>query len=72
MTGRMPIRIHDYGKNGVDNLPDSEITIGELLKSEGYSTAYVGKWGIADYSLDYKGSHPNDQGFDYFFWVAPQ
>jgi arylsulfatase A-like enzyme len=30
----------------------------------------VGKWGLADLTFEYRGSHPNDQGFDYFYGLA--
>jgi len=45
-------------------LPDSAITVAELLKQSGYSTAIIGKWG-----LGYPGSTgvPGKQGFDKFF-----
>ncbi len=35
----------------------------------GYSTAYVGKWSLSA-RFDYRGAHPNDQGFDYFFGLV--
>jgi arylsulfatase A len=49
---------------GQNPIPDGEITIGELLKERGYSTAAIGKWG-----LGYQGSSgdPNRQGFDLFY-----
>jgi len=45
-------------------LPAGTPTIPGLLRSAGYATALVGKWG-----LGYPGSpgEPNAQGFDYFF-----
>lgn len=67
MTGRMPIRINRKGKNLWEPMPDSEITLGEFLKTKGYATSYIGKWGIGSPKFNYKGSHPNDQGFDYFY-----
>ncbi len=69
LTGRMPIRIHRNGKNAWADIPDTEITLAEMLREVGYSTAYVGKWGLTD-SFDYQGSHPNDQGFDDFFGLV--
>ena len=65
ITGRMPARIHK-NQFGWEGLPDSEMTIAELLKGEGYASAYIGKWGMSDFTFSYKGSHPNEQGFDYF------
>lgn len=46
-----------YGEMG---LPASEITIAELLKSQGYYTAHIGKWHLGTEN----GSAPHDQGFD--------
>ncbi len=44
-------------------IPDSEITIAEMLKTSGYATACVGKWHIGDHGK----SLPNQQGFDFFY-----
>lgn len=45
-------------------IPDSVVTIAEVLKDQGYATAAIGKWG-----LGFPGSEgdPNNQGFDLFF-----
>ncbi len=45
-------------------IPDSALTIAEVLKEQGYVTAAMGKWG-----LGFPGSEgdPNNQGFDLFF-----
>ncbi|RLD80140.1 MAG: arylsulfatase [Bacteroidetes bacterium] len=45
-------------------IPDSALTIAEVLKTQGYVTAAMGKWG-----LGFPGSEgdPNNQGFDLFF-----
>lgn len=49
---------------GQEPIPDSALTIAEVLKSQGYATAAIGKWG-----LGFPGSEgdPNKQGFDLFF-----
>ncbi len=45
-------------------LLDEDITVAEVLKSAGYKTACIGKWGLgAPPPL----SDPNDQGFDEFY-----
>ncbi len=44
--------------------PD-EITIAELLKTEGYHTACVGKWHLGDYEPFL----PTRQGFDYYYGI---
>jgi arylsulfatase A len=45
-------------------IPDSEITIAELLKSVGYTTAAIGKWGLGPVGST---GDPLKQGFDLFF-----
>ena len=44
-------------------IPDSEVTIAEMLKTSGYATACIGKWHIGDYGT----ALPNKQGFDFFY-----
>lgn len=64
-TGHTPIRGNKEVKpEGQYPLPDEIITIAEMLKAKGYSTAAFGKWG-----LGYPGSEgdPLNQGFDTFF-----
>ena len=43
-----------------DSLPHAEVTVAEVLRAAGYTTAHVGKWhlGTAEY-------YPETQGFDY-------
>ncbi|MBN2653230.1 MAG: sulfatase-like hydrolase/transferase [Spirochaetales bacterium] len=44
-------------------LPESEITMAEILKASGYSTAMIGKW-----DLGYRGNMlPEKMGFDYSY-----
>jgi len=45
-------------------LPAEEITIAEILKNKGYSTAAIGKWGLGP---PRSSGDPNSQGFDLFF-----
>ena len=49
---------------GQHPIPDSEVTIAEVLKQKNYATGAAGKWG-----LGYEGStgDPNRQGFDLFY-----
>jgi len=70
MTGRMPIRIHRSDKNQWQHLPEDEITLAEMLKQAGYATAYVGKWGITNFTQPDGGAHPNDEGFDHFYGLV--
>ena len=69
MTGRLPIRIHGGGLNKWADLPKSETTIADMLKEAGYTTCYVGKWGLC-HSFEEGGTHPNDAGFDRFFGLV--
>ncbi|MCS1412148.1 MAG: Arylsulfatase [Verrucomicrobia subdivision 3 bacterium] len=73
LTGRLPIR------NGMmsakrrvlfpdssGGLPASEVTIAEVLKSQGYATAAVGKWHLGHL----KQHLPTNHGFD-SYWGIP-
>ncbi|SHG15554.1 Arylsulfatase A [Arenibacter palladensis] len=64
-TGHTVVR-GNYGikPEGQFPIPDSTLTIAEVLKKAGYSTGAFGKWG-----LGYPGSEgdPNNQGFDTFY-----
>ena len=69
MTGKHPG--HAWVRNnrelkpeGQQPIPDSEITLGELMQSQGYVTGAFGKWGLGG-----PGSvgDPINQGFDRFF-----
>ena len=74
LTGRYPVRIglgpEQGGKrvffpNSKGGLPQSEITIAEMLKEEGYATGIVGKW-----HLGHLPEHlPTTQGFDTYFGI---
>jgi uncharacterized sulfatase len=44
-------------------LPAEEITLAEVLRAAGYSTAIIGKWHLGDEAP----SLPNDMGFERFF-----
>ncbi len=45
-------------------LPDSDVTVAELLKDAGYTTGIVGKWGLGGPGSE---GEPNAQGFDYWY-----
>ena len=45
-------------------LPSTERTIAEALKSKGYTTGIVGKWGLGGPDT---GQTPMDHGFDFFY-----
>lgn len=50
-------------------LPPEEVTVAEVVKKAGYTTALIGKWGLGE--VDSTG-HPNRQGFDYFYGYLNQ
>jgi arylsulfatase A len=69
MTSRLPVRMglaggvfHPFSSGG---LPDSEITIAEALKGEGYATAMIGKWHLGHQQQFL----PTRNGFDSYFGV---
>lgn len=73
-TGHAAIRgnINEKGSDGKlydTSLPDSEVTIAELLKTRNYTTACIGKWGMGGVGSE---GHPNKQGFDYFYGYLGQ
>ena len=49
---------------GQEAIPDTEVTIAEVLQQQGYATAAVGKWGLGHFGTS---GDPNLQGFDLFF-----
>ena len=66
LTGRLPVRsglTRVFFPQSEGGLPDGEITIAELLRETGYSSASIGKWhlGRPDRYL------PLNHGFDYYF-----
>ena len=87
LTGRVPVRAGVPGNvsshpGGRGALPSEQITMAEVFKAAGYSTAHIGKWhlGFTPPTM------PNGQGFDYsfghmggcidnyshfFYWVPP-
>ena len=86
LTGRFPARAGVPGNvsstQGVPGMPSNEITLAELLKTQGYTTGHVGKWHLG-FTPD---TMPNGQGFDssfghmggcidnyshFFYWVGP-
>ena len=49
---------------GQHPIPESEFTLGEMLKAQGYVTAAVGKWGLGHFGTT---GDPTRQGFDLFY-----
>jgi arylsulfatase A-like enzyme len=54
---------------GQEYLNDSDFTIAEMLKEAGYTTGFVGKWGVG---IPGSEGEPNRQGFDYSFGFYDQ
>lgn len=65
LTGRLPIRMgihHVFNETSYRGMPESELTIAELLQTRGYATSAIGKW-----HLGHQPSFlPLNQGFDEF------
>lgn len=69
-TGHTPIRGNkELQPMGQHPIADEVVTVAEVLKSAGYATGLVGKWGLG--GPDTSGI-PNRQGFDYFFGYLGQ
>lgn len=71
LTGRNPYRSGFYYIQGAygAHMQDEEVTIAELLKTQGYETAFMGKWHLSRLEKSEKHDEPGpgDQGFDYWF-----
>ena len=69
MTGRYPTRMgiyHVFFPESFTGMDPNEITMAEMLKEEGYSTAIFGKWHLG---IDWQ-YRPLRQGFDEFYGTA--
>ena len=53
-------------QNRTQYLPEETMTLGEMMKDAGYSTAYFGKWHLGN-SPEH---HPSNQGFDRAYETA--
>ncbi|SDD03884.1 Arylsulfatase A [Niabella drilacis] len=68
-TGYTPIRGNSTGNKKPASLPDTVITIAELMKQAGYATGAFGKWGLGAVGSE---GDPNKQGFDEFYGYISQ
>ena len=74
MTGQHMGHTHVRGnapgpRMHAQSLRDVDVTVAEVLKAAGYSTALFGKWGLGEVDLQ---GHPLKQGFDTFFGYLNQ
>ena len=72
LTGRHPVRSGLYGvgspvlfPDDKYGIPESEVTLAEMLKDAGYRTAIMGKWHLGDAPEHF----PTRHGFDYWFGI---
>jgi arylsulfatase A-like enzyme len=64
-TGHSPIRGNwEIAQGGQLPLPAETVTVAQILKSAGYATACVGKWGMGMFDTT---GDPMKKGFDHFF-----
>ena len=69
-TGHTPIRGNKEVKPmGQHPIGDEVVTVAEVLKSAGYRTGLIGKWGLGGPGSS---GEPNRQGFDYFYGYLGQ
>ncbi|MGB4709083.1 MAG: arylsulfatase [Fuerstiella sp.] len=77
MTGQHSGHTHVRGNAGgpdmsSQTLREEDVTVAELLKSAGYSTALSGKWGLGDKAPGGESGLPLRQGFDSAFGYLNQ
>ena len=72
LTGRYPIRNgmtsskrHVFFPDSPNGLPPEELTIAEILKPQGYTSAAIGKWHLGHLPKFL----PGQQGFDYYYGI---
>jgi len=65
-SGHAPVRANwEIAKGeGQYPLPEATVTVAEILKTSGYATACMGKWGMGMFDTT---GDPLKQGFDHFF-----
>ena len=61
-TGHSPVRDHQFDRA----IPDTA-TMASVLKTAGYRTMIVGKWGIGGTAAEGFPAHPQKRGFDAFY-----
>ncbi len=69
LTGRTPYRngVYRWIPRGSEvHLRESEVTLPELLKEQGYATCHVGKWHLNAGLRESGQPQPGDHGYDHF------
>jgi arylsulfatase A-like enzyme len=77
MTGQHMGHTHVRGNAGasgaaIQSLRPEDVTVAEVLKDAGYTTALCGKWGLADDVDGARAGLPRKQGFDFFYGYLNQ
>ncbi|MCC5846367.1 MAG: sulfatase-like hydrolase/transferase [Verrucomicrobia bacterium] len=68
LTGRHQGLSEVRDNESLSNRPiEDNHTLATLLRSAGYATAAIGKWGVGGNASDNFPGHPLHRGFDYFF-----
>jgi len=70
MTGRHPFRYGIYYAN-TGKLPQNELTLSEVLKSEGYTTGHFGKWHLGTLSKKIRDSNRGGKPGDTIHYSPP-
>lgn len=55
--------------NKENQIEDEDLTVAEVLKTAGYKTALIGKWGLGEEGTP---GEPSNQGFDYYYGYLNQ
>ncbi len=66
LTGRYPIRsgmVRVLFPGEEFGIPESELTLGDMMRKRGYTTACIGKWHLGDQPQH----HPRRHGFDHYY-----
>ena len=64
-TGHTPVRGNkSFDPEGQTPLPDSTVTVANILQKNGYTTAAFGKWGLGYITTS---GDPNQKGFETFY-----
>ncbi|MFK4104594.1 sulfatase-like hydrolase/transferase [Streptomyces sp. NPDC019531] len=65
-SGHATVRENPWGPGGQGALTERDFTFAEALRTRGYRTGAIGKWGFGPEAPD-QPSHPNSRGFEEFY-----